>query len=254
VNDIEDLRDAMHQPPDFQPQPLDLALVMHAGGRMRRRRRAAVGATSGLAVLALLVGGAQLLPESSGQPVGGPALPVAGPAVSVPAEVPTPTQSAESPMLGRALGAVVDTGLQADGQDRILWMERLTEQAPAGISIGMVAGRRGPGGELIKDVVTNETEGSDRSPGFHGLEMAMTVSGGETPAFGYYAGPAAKITVVADGRTVRAQQAVWSEDPSIVLFWFPLNQVKPTSDVGRATAYDRNGRKLAAGHPTFAVG
>ena len=247
MNDIEDLRDAMHQPPDFQPKPLDLALVMNAGGRMRRRRRAAVGATSGLAVLALLVGGAQLMPGSPAQPVGGPA-------PSAPAEVQATTHPAEPPMLGQALGAVVDTGLQAKGQDRILWMEKLTEQFHAGVSIGMVAGRRGPGGELIKDVVTAETQGSDRSPGFHGLEMAMGLDGMDSPAFGYYAGPAAKITVVADGRTVRAQQAVWSEDPSIVLFWFPLNQVKPTSEVGRASAYDSSGRKLPAGHPTFAVG
>lgn len=250
MNDIEDLRDAMHQPPDFQPAPLDLALVMNAGGRMRRRRRTAVGATSGLAVLALLVGGAQLMPDPSApQPAAGP-----GPSFSVPAEVEATTHAPEPPMLGQALGAVVNTGMQAKGQDRILWMERLTEPLNAGVPIGMVAGRRGSGGELIKDVVTAETEGTDRSPGFHGLEMAMGLDGMESPAFGYYAGPAAKITVVADGRTVRAQQAVWSEDPSIVLFWFPLNQVKPTSDVGRATAYDRNGRKLPAGHPTFSVG
>lgn len=251
MNDIEDLRDAMHQPPDFQPKPLDLAQVMHAGGRLRRRRRAAVGATSGLAVLALLVGGAQLMPDARApQPVAGP-----GPALSVPAEVQASAHSPEPPMLGTALGAVVDTGLQSKGQDRILWLERLSEPVRPGVTIGMVAGRRGPGGELIKDIVTNETEGSDRSPGFHGLEMAMELGGGmQVPAFGYYAGPAAKITVVADGRTVRAQQAAWSEDPSIVLFWFPLKQVKPTSAVGKASAYDGNGGKLPAGHPTFAVG
>jgi hypothetical protein len=259
VNDIEDLRDAMHLTPDFEPKPLDLAHVMDAGGRLRRRRRIVVGAASGLAVLVLLVGGAQLARSntaaSSGQAAAGqqgsiPAV-TAEPSASAPAKEPAATGE---PVPGDALGAVVDTGMKVEGMDRVLWMQGLDEPSLPNVSIGIVAGRRGPDGDLITDVFNNETEGSDRAPGFHGLEMAMGLGSGKTPAFGYYVGHAAKITVVADGRTVRAHQASWSEDPSVKLFWFDLKKVKPTSKVGKASAYDSNDRKLASGSAGFAVG
>ena len=45
---LEDLKDAMHSPPDFQPAPVDLRQVMTAGGRVRRRRRLALGGASAL--------------------------------------------------------------------------------------------------------------------------------------------------------------------------------------------------------------
>jgi hypothetical protein len=133
-------------------------------------------------------------------------------------------------------------------------MQRLEEPALPDISIGIVAGRRNLDGELVIDIVNNEVEGSDRAPGFHGLEMAMVVNDRPAPAFGYYVGDAAKITVVADGRTVRARQATWSEEKSVKLFWFDLAKVKPTSKVGKAIAYDSKGDKLPAGSDTFSVG
>jgi len=249
VNDLDDLRDAMHSTPDFDPKPLDLDLVMAAGGRLRRRRRVAVGAASGLAVLVLLVGGAQLAqprtPSPGGRPAAGP--PSAGAGAE---EAP----EAAGPDPGAALGAVVDTGMKAEGQQRVLWMQRLDEPSLPDISIGVVAGRRDTDGKLTIDVVNNEVRGSDRAPGFHGLEMSMIVNDRKTPAFGYYVGAATKITVVADGRTIRAGQAAWSEDPSVILFWFDLKEVKPTSKVGKASAYDRHGRKLPAGNAGFTVG
>jgi hypothetical protein len=266
VTNLDDLRDAMHSTPDFEPRPLDLAVVMAAGGRLRRRRRAAVGAASGLAVLALLVGGSQLTRPGTAEPAGPaaaaqPSVTAGSPApaepstAAEPSAAPSAPGTAAEPRPGVALGDVVDTGMTADGLDRLLWMQRLDEpRLPPGVTIGIVAGRRTAAGELLPDIVNNEVNGSDRSPGFHALEMAMVVDGGATPAFGYYVGPAAKITVRADGRTVRARQAVWSEDPSVVLFWFTLKEVKPTSRVGKASAFDRTGARLSAGDAGFAVG
>ena len=257
MNNLDELRDAMHSTPDFEPKSLDLAAVMSAGGRLRRRRRATVGAASGVAVLVMLVGGFQLVrPESS--PPGNVA--AAGqPSSAAPAKTADPSATAvredpDEPITGDAFGDVVETGMKVDGSDRLLWMQRVDEPALPDTTIGIATGWRTTAGQLVVDVVNNEVDGSDRAPGFHALEMAMVVNDKPSPAFGYYAGDAAKITVTADGRTVRAEQATWSEDRSIVLFWFPLNKVKPTSKVGKATAYDATGRKLPAGNPTFGVG
>jgi hypothetical protein len=256
MNDLDDLRDAMHTTPGFEPQPLDIAAVLTAGGRLRRRRRIAVGAASGLAVLALLVGGVQLTRLGTQQPGGVAAGQMPGTSTTATAR-PSASGVAEKPAgpdPGVAFGDVVGTGMTVEGLDRLLWMQRIDEPVLPDTSMGLVAGRRAADGELLVDVINNEVEGSDRAPGFHALEMAMVVNGQAVPAFGYYVGDAAKITVRADGRTVRAQQATWSEDRSIVLFWFALNKVKPTSQVGKAAAYDRDGRRLPAGNAAFGVG
>lgn len=244
MNNLDDLRDAMHTTPGFEPKPLDLDHVLAAGGKLRRRRRATVGAAAGLAVLVLLVGGAQLArPDSPPAQATQGVLPAAA-----------PSATAQEPEDSAPLGDVVSTGMRVDGQDQVVWLREVHEPVLPDITLGMVLGRRSAAGELTVDVVTNETEGSDRAPGFHGLEMAMVVNDRPTPAFGYYVGAAAKITVVAGGKTIRARQATWTEDPSVKLFWFDIKQVKPTSRVGKAVAYDKNGRKLPAGNAGFAVG
>ncbi|GID95298.1 hypothetical protein ACFQFC_33065 [Amorphoplanes digitatis] len=241
MNDLDDLRDAMNTP-DFSPKPLDLGAVMAAGGRLRRRRRLAVGATSGLAVLALLVGGAQLARPDGAQPVsaGSP-----GTGVNV-----TPVE----PRQDGAFGDVVDTGMTIGGGPRLLWVTELEDPALPDTGIGIAVGRRDAGGGLVVDVMSNESVGSDRAPGFHAAQAPMTIGSGPSPAFGYYVGDAAKITVTADGKKVTARQATWSEDPSVVLFWFTLDQVAPGARLGKLSAHDRDGRRLPAGNASFGVG
>jgi hypothetical protein len=241
VNDLDDLRDAMNTP-DFQPRPLDLGAVMAAGGRLRRRRRLAVGATTGLAVLALLVGGVQLARPDRALPVGAGS---SGTGVQV-----TPVE----PEHDGALGDVVDTGIRTNGGPRLLWVTAIDDPARPDITIALVAGRRDADGRLVTDVISNEFAGSDRAPGFHALQAPMIIGNGPVPAFGYYVGDAARITVTADGRQVTARQAVWSEDPSVTLFWFTLDRVGPGADLGKAGAYDRNGRRLTPGNAEFGVG
>ncbi|AGZ44734.1 hypothetical protein AFR_32380 [Actinoplanes friuliensis DSM 7358] len=245
MNNLEDLRDAMNTTPDFQPQPLDLGAVMAAGGRLRRRRRLAVGATSGVAVLALLIGGAQLARPDGTQPAQTGAAPASAP----------PTGVHEQPVdQDDTYGDIVDTGIKSGDLPRLLWIHKLDEPLSPDITIGMTAGRREADGKLVTDIVTNETDGSDQSPGFHALEAPMSIGSGPVPAFGYYVGDAAKITVTADGKEITARQASWSEDPAVKLFWFPLKQVKSGSDLSKATAYDKDGRKLPAGNAGFGVG
>ncbi|WP_249024635.1 hypothetical protein, partial [Couchioplanes caeruleus] len=74
MTDLDDLKDAMHSTPDFEPRPLDLGAVMAQGGRLRRRRRLAMGAASATTVLALLVGGGVLARagDGSAEPAAGP--------------------------------------------------------------------------------------------------------------------------------------------------------------------------------------
>lgn len=254
MNNLDDLRDAMHTTPGFEPKPLDLDHVLAAGGRLRRRRRATVGAAAGLAVLVLLVGGAQLARPEAGMQAAAP--PPAGtvPAQQPSAPPPEPSTPALEPEDSTPLGEVVATGMRVGGQDRVVWLQRVAEPDLPDTTFGMVLGRQTAAGDLTVDIVTNETDGSDRAPGFHGLEMAMVVNDQPTPAFGYYVGDAAKITVKADGKTVQARQSTWTDDASVKLFWFDLKLVKPTSRVGKAIAYDKNGRKLPAGNATFGVG
>jgi hypothetical protein len=237
VNDIEDLRDAMQSTPDFEPAPLDLAVVMAAGGRLRRRRRLAVGAASGLAVLALLVGGAQLArpePPVNGTANGGAAAPA----------------SRDSGVLGD----VIPTGLRIGSDERVLYVVPVDAPELPDVPFGVVNGRRLPDGRLVSDVLVNESEGPARAEGFHAAQQAMEVEGKTTLAYGYYAGDAAKIVVRADGKRVEASLAVWSDDPSIVVFWFDPAQVKPGVKLSGLTAYNRDGRVLPAGHATFGVG
>ncbi|UQU66932.1 hypothetical protein COUCH_11935 [Couchioplanes caeruleus] len=243
MNDLEDLKDAMHSTPDFEPRPLDLDAVLAQGGRLRRRRRFAVGATAGVAVLALLVGGAQVARLGGDEGAPG-SVPAAG----------SPGRVAVSPA-GDVLGDVIETGLRTSAGEQVLWVKPLEEDALPGVTFGLVLGRRTAQGGLVSDILINETEGSDRAPGFHSPEGPMEVNGVPTPAFGYYAGPGvAKITVTTKGRQVQARTAVWSEDPSIVVFWFDPAEIKPGAALTKLSAFDKDGGLLTGSGASFGVG
>jgi hypothetical protein len=149
---------------------------------------------------------------------------------------------------------VIRTGLRARHGEWVFYAVEVSEPALPGTRFGIMAGRRLPGGSLAGDVVTNETSGPDRSAGFHALSGPMTVHGEDVPAFGYVVGTVARITVVAAGKPVTARHAVWSEDPSVVVFWFDPAAVPPGTRLTDLTAYDRNGRRMARSSGGFGVG
>jgi len=258
MNDLEDLKDAMHSTPDFEPRPLDLDAVITQGGRLRRRRQIAVGATSGVAVLALLVGGAQIARLGGGGDGGNGDAPASAPFVAAaPSTAPSPSRPVvpADPQDAEPLGEVIETGLRIPDGEHVLWFTPVSDEQIPGTTFGLMMGRRTTDGKLVSDVLINETEGSDRKLGFHSPEAPMNVNGVDAPAFGYYAGAdAVKITVTADGHKVQAKTAVWSEDPSIVAFWFDPAKVKPDATLTKLTAYDKNGRTLPGAGAGFAVG
>ncbi|MFI9449418.1 hypothetical protein [Amycolatopsis sp. NPDC052450] len=161
--------------------------------------------------------------------------PVPAPAAAVPAA--EPARSSEEPD-NTPWGDVIGTGVQGDGGELVFYGVKVDlEQLPR-TTFGIMAGRRAADGKVTAGTVANEFSGSDKAPGFH------AVSGGINgyPSFGYYAGPAAKITAKVDGKGVTAHQAVWSVDPGIVVFWFDSG-----ADPLELAAFDADGKELPAG-------
>jgi hypothetical protein len=217
MTELDDLKAALHEPPDFAPRPLDLAAVMSTGGRIRRRRRLAVGAAGALAVLVLLVGGNAVLqrPDTGNGTV------------------------------AAATETVVRTGIEADDGEWVLYAKPVVLDGNPDVTFGVMLGRSIAGGEPVDAVMSNEVEGSGLAPGFHAVEGRMDTEAGTIPTFGYYAGPAVKITAEVDGVTVTLDQAALSD--GIQVFWV-------AGDVKDLTAYDSEGRKLPEGNNTPGVG
>lgn len=225
MTELDDLRAALHEPPDFAPRPLDLVAVMSTGGRIRRRRRLAAGAASGLTVLALLAGGGALAQQMQ-------------PAAVRPAAPPAASQQA-------AIPDVIRTGLTAaDGGEWVLYVKPV-DGVPQ-VTFGLMLGVRTGNGEPVDEVMANETEGSESAPGFHAVQGGMVTDQGRTPTFGYYVGPASSITATVGGEKVNAHQAPLMD--GIQAFWLDA------TDVTDLTAYDQSGRRLPAGNPKPGVG
>ena len=78
--------------------------------------------------------------------------------------------------------------------------------------------------------------------------------GGDWAVFGYYAGPATKVTARIDGTLATARTARWPGYPRIVVFWFTPGTGAPRPSVNTAVtdlrAYDAAGAALPAGPRT----
>jgi hypothetical protein len=157
-------------------------------------------------------------------------------------EAPSPARaSGEQPPDPSPLGEVVPSGVR---ENLVFYAVPVDEpDRLPDIHFGLMAGRRGGDGTLTALVLANETTGSDKAAGFHAVTGGLTIDSTPVPSFGYYAGPAAKITGTVAGRKVQAHQAVWSQDPNVVFFWFD-----PGTEPAGLTALDAAGHRLPAGH------
>lgn len=205
------------------------------------RRSILVVAVTGTAA-ALVVTGAVAAGASQRKPAPRPVTAASAPASAAPDPAAQPAE--------RQLGDVVDAGYRAKDGAWVLYAVAIKEKDLPGTRFGVMAGLRRGDGKVTGVVVANETEGSDRAPGFHAVQGGMEVDGRPSPSFGYYAGAAAKITARIGGRTVTARQAAWSEDNAVKFFWFD----PAAGAVSDLKAYDSKGRALPAGHNSVGMG
>jgi hypothetical protein len=229
MTDLDTFRSILRATPAQDLGNLDIGQIMTKGSRIRRRRRALGGATiAGVLAAALLIAAVGVGRFS--RPAVEPAGPGTGP------NHPTP------------VGSVISTGIRDSAGDIMLYAVRIDDSRLPDIHFGLMAGHRGSTGQLSADVETNETSGSDRSPGFHAGYGASPINHHDFPEFGYYAGPAAKITATLGGKRVQAHQGTWSADPQIVVFWFSLTDVPVGAQPADLSAFDTNGHQLPTGN------
>jgi hypothetical protein len=246
---LEELRDAMESPPDFEPVVLNLDHVMAAGGRIRRRRTAGAVAASGAAVVALLVAGSQLTSlaattTSGSAPAGSAPWGLAPSAGLVPSVI-----NSSAPGI---LGTVVETGRWVDGRQWIIYAETVDPDDLNG-TLTLVLGRTKTGyiNDFTRDVIAGDSGTARMSPGLHAVRAGTVIGGRTTPTFGYYTGAAARITARdATGKTVQAHLTAWSgfgATEKAQIFWFDFVQGNAPASLTALTAYDKSGKELPAG-------
>ncbi|MGW4521527.1 hypothetical protein [Amycolatopsis sp. NPDC004378] len=238
MNDLDDFRAALRQPPEEPFAEPDLAEIMAAGTRIRRRRRvltSAAGIAAAAAVVLVVVFAVQLR-----QPAPAPVAQPPSPSTSV-TKPPSPSAATPAP---RPAGDVVGTGIRTGAGEIVFFAQAIDDpQALPGIHFGLTAGFR-TDGSLQAVLATNETRGSDRSFGFHATDGGEVIRDQVIPVFGYFAGPAARITTTVHGKTVEANLAKWTEDPGVVIFWFDPVAVPSSGTLTPLIAYDTAGKRL----------
>jgi hypothetical protein len=253
MTDLETFRTVLRGPDDGRPPAMDD--IINAGQKLRRKRRRM---TATVAAAALVV--------------------ATGATVAVwpaPAQGPSPVQAAAWPSTpSRADGSwgqPVDTGIKHQGRRIVVTAFHNNNAAYPNIKFGVRACAATADDQLAPCTNTFDDVAPDNSPGFHSIELPTGTDGVDFPMYGYYVGPAATITVKSRGRVVTAKTALWSENPDVVLFWFPLDQVflKPDKtsplykqgkvtpgelpDTSEWSAWDVSGVKLPLGKP-FVIG
>ncbi|MFG3300448.1 hypothetical protein [Micromonospora chersina] len=248
MNEVDELRRAMRATERAGRNGLDLAGIMREGRRVRRRRRVAgTGAVAAVVAAVLIgVGGTVARSRPPEWPAPAATAPAAAPAATAD---PSPTATAGPGPTGppvRPAGAVVGSGIRYGADERVFYLVPVDVPEQPGVTIGLVAGRRSPTGELTSDYLVNDVEGSDRRPGFHqiGYDQQRVPTDAPVPTFGYFVGPAARIVGTVDGRHVEARLARWSEDPRLVIFWFDPGVLAPGTPLDGIVARDARGRKL----------
>ncbi|MEO3770363.1 hypothetical protein [Micromonospora sp. B9E7] len=252
MSELEQLRHAMRatERPDTV---LDLAAVMRDGRRLRTRRRVAgAGAATLAAGLAAVVVVVAVDARSGGPPTPDRPPPVAiapspvgvSPTLARSLEPTPPPPTADDVPSPKPLGQVIDSEVRHGVDQRVYYVVRVSVPGEPKVTIGLAAGRRLPDGMLTTDILVNDVQGADRSPGFHQIGYDESSSTAPVPTFGYFVGPAHRITGTVDGRQVDARLARWSVDKQVVIFWFEPTTLTPGERLDGIIARDAAGGRL----------
>ncbi|GAA2568668.1 hypothetical protein GCM10010435_48160 [Winogradskya consettensis] len=257
MNDLDTFRTALHGDEDGRPPALDD--IMSAGRKLRLKRRAAIAT---VAAAALVVTGGVTATTWQAQ---APPAQTGAPAASA---WPTPSASAAP---DGYWGLPVDTGIRQRNSKIKINAFHNDNPAYPDIEFGIRVCAATPTDAQAFCDNTFDEEAPDNSPGFHAIGLPSSSENVNLPMYGYYVGPATTITVKSRGKVRTAKTATWSEDPNVVFFWFPLDQVylqadknDPMYKLGKVTknelpdtsdwtAYDAAGAELPVGKP-FVIG
>jgi len=245
MTDLETLRSALREPPAEEFTEPDLGAIMTKGRRIRRRRLLATGAggVAATVVTVLVIVGAVALRKA---PPAQQPLPPAASAPSSSALPPAPQPTiTKAPSTSVPLGNVVPLGANGEGgRELVLYAIALDEPDLPEVEFGLRIAYRNDNGSLEDLMMSNEYKKSDRSFGFHAVDGGDVVRGAFVPVFGYFAGPAARITSTVRGKPVEAKVVPWSEDPTVCFFWFDSSQVESAGVLTPLIAYDSRGQRL----------
>jgi hypothetical protein len=224
MTDLEALRSALTAVPAGQFGKVDVDRIMELGARKRAHRRMGVvgGALTAVVALTGTVFGVAQLRE--GPP---PSLAVASPE--------TVTTTPASPP-----GIVVTTGASDSGGEIVLVLQQGTLSGT--VAYGLSLGHRDASGRVTEEMATGLREASQ---GFHALTAGRP--GRDLPLYGYYAGPARRITAQVHDLTVTAQTAVLP-GLDVTVFWFPTRHTGLFGDAPWVPlyAYDANGLRIGS--------
>lgn len=110
-------------------------------------------------------------------------------------------------------------------------------------NVGFEFSLHSSGGSVANLQATNEFDGSDIAPGFHATGLSTVADGWYI--VGYYAGPAASISLSVNGQSVNANLTSWSVNPNVKVWWVHGTGQPPSS--AQPTALDVAGKPLPAG-------
>ncbi|GAB3894402.1 hypothetical protein GCM10029964_072810 [Kibdelosporangium lantanae] len=206
---------------------------MASGRRIRTRRRVMAGGGAIVATAAVLVAVTTFGNLATPAPVTPATTLQTEPSPVVPPQVDRPP-----------LGDIIHTGITDDRGEVVFYFYKIDAPELPQVHFGLSVAHLDQHNDLKQGLANNEFRRAADAPGFHPIMGGNSESGVFVPTFGYFVGPAAQIRATVLGRTVRAQMATWSEDPTVHAFWFTQDQVPDQDMLGRPVALDANGKRL----------
>ncbi|WIX80516.1 hypothetical protein QRX50_07010 [Amycolatopsis carbonis] len=246
MNDLDKLRSALREQPDQPFAAPDLGRIITEGRRIRRRRRIATGAGAAAAVAAvvgIVFGAVALRAPAEPRPVPVAAPPSGNPVTSS-ATPPQTTMDQPPKSVTQPYGDVIHTGIKTANGELVFYATKIDDNAALpDVHFGIMAAVQTKTGYLSL-YAGNEIRGADRSFGFHATAGGIDAGGTWVPVYGYFSGPAVKIVSTVHGKPVQARTALWSVDPSVVVFWFDQREVPDPAVLTPLVAYGKDGTRL----------